>query len=251
MSDRICAYPRREEVLVGFLYDDLDQAERQAFAAHVVACPVCRTELDDLQGIRGDLARWTPPDSARVLAFTPPRGRVASALADVPAWARAAAAMLALGVATGAAAGLANLEVRVEGDGFTVRTGWTRVPAEEVRSADPAPDNAPWRADLTALENTLRAELQNVSAPSSQRASGSDEALLRQVRAMIAASESNQRRELALGVAAVARDVQVQRAADLQRIQRSFTALDRTTGGEISRQRVMLNNIAQLVSQQQ
>src|SRR5688500_10361382 len=109
MNDRICAYPRREELLVGFLYDDLDPAARQAYSAHLLACEVCRTELDDLQDVRGDLARWTPPDPARVLAFTPPpsaRGRVHSALTDIPAWARAAAAMLALGVATGAAAGL-------------------------------------------------------------------------------------------------------------------------------------------------
>ena len=253
MSDRICAYPRREEILVGFLYDDLDQAERQSFSAHLLACQNCRAELDDLRDVRGDLARWTPPDPARVLAFTPTpaRGRVLSALAEIPAWARAAAAMLALGVAAGAAAGLANLQVRVDGDGFTVRTGWSAIPAEEVRGADSGPIEAPWRADLSALESRLRAELQNVSAPAARPASGNDEALLRQVRAMIAASESNQRRELALGVAAVSRDFQVQRTADLQRIQRSFNVLDRTTGGEISRQRVMLNNIAQLVSQQQ
>jgi hypothetical protein len=159
--------------------------------------------------------------------------------------------MLVLGVAAGAAAGLANLQVRVDGAGFTVRTGWAAIPAEEVRSADPGPGEAPWRADLAALQNNLRAELQNASEPAARPASGGDEALLRQVRAMIAASESNQRRELALSVAAVSREFQVQRAADLQRIQRSFTVLDRATGGEISRQRVMLNNIAQLVSQQQ
>ncbi len=254
MSDRICAYPRREEILVGFLYDDLDQAERQSFSAHLPTCEVCRAELDDLQDVRGDLARWTPPDPARVLAFAPPPpagGRVASALAEIPAWARAAAATLALGVAAGAAAGLANLQVRVDGDGFTVRTGWAAVPPEEVRSADPGPGEAPWRADLAALENSMRAELQTVSVPAARPVSGGDEALLRQVRAMIAASESNQRRELALGVAAVSREFQVQRATDLQRIQYSLNVLDRTTGGEISRQRVMLNNIAQLVSQQQ
>jgi len=157
-----------------------------------------------------------------------------------------------LGVAAGAAAGLANLQVRVDGEGFTVRTGWSAAPGEETpRRVDQELSGAPWRSDLSALENSLRAELQNVSARPPRSESAGDDALLRQVRTMIAASESNQRRELALGVAAVSRDFQVQRAADLQRIQRSFTVLDRTTGGEISRQRVMLNNIAQLVSQQQ
>ena len=65
----------------------------------------------------------------------------------------------------------------------------------------------------------------------------SDAALLRRVRTLIDASESSQRRELALRVAEVARDVQAQRNADLQRIQRTFTVLENKTAGEIVKQR--------------
>jgi hypothetical protein len=76
-------------------------------------------------------------------------------------------------------------------------------------------------------------------------------ALLRQVRALIAASESNQRRELALRVAELGRDFQLVRNADLQRIQRSFTVLENQTGGAIVRQGQLLDKIATRVSQQQ
>jgi len=71
------------------------------------------------------------------------------------------------------------------------------------------------------------------------------------VRALIEASEQNQRRELALRVAEIARDVQAQRTADLQRIQRTFTVLETNTAGEIVKQRQLWNNLAMRVSQQQ
>jgi hypothetical protein len=54
-----------------------------------------------------------------------------------------------------------------------------------------------------------------------------------------------------LRVAEIARDVQAQRTADLQRIQRTFTVLETNTAGEIVKQRQLWNNLAMRVSQQQ
>ena len=68
---------------------------------------------------------------------------------------------------------------------------------------------------------------------------------------MIDASERNQRRELALRVAEIAQNVQAQRAADLQRIQGTFTVLENRTTGEMVKQRALFNNLAMRVSQQQ
>ena len=124
------------------------------------------------------------------------------------------------------------------------------------RQRSSAATEAPWRADLAALETALRADIQN-AAPPAQRAAlaadsaGDSAALLRQVRTLIAASESSQRRELALRVAEVARDFQVQRNADLQRIQGTFTVLENKTTGEIVKQRTVLNNLATWASQRQ
>lgn len=253
MTDTACTLERREEFLVAYLYDDLLPDERQSFTAHLSRCHECRAELDDLRDVRSDLVHWAPPSPARVLTFSPVparRSRVWSALAEIPAWTQVAAALLVLGVA----AGIANLQVRVDDNGFTVRTGWAATPNQLADAAVPQPAAAPleqssepWRADLAALETALRAELQNPGpAPAADNA-----AVLRQVRTLIAASESSQRRELAFRVAELARDFQVQRTADLQRIQRSFTVLENTTTGEMFKQKAMLNRLATLASQQQ
>jgi hypothetical protein len=260
MSDIACTYLRRDEILVAYLYDDLEPDQREAFAAHVATCADCRVEIDDLHAVRADLSRWTPPEPARVLAFSagpPPKPRLATTLASLPLWAQVAAALVVLGLS----AAVANVRMRYDAEGLTVSTGWS-APAASVAAAPSTaldalagdrPADAPWRADLAALERTMRAELEargTVPARAAAR-STDDDALLRRVRAMIEASERNQRRELALRVGEVARDVQVQRAADLQRIQYNLNVIGNTTGGAIVQQRRLLNNLAVAVSQQQ
>jgi hypothetical protein len=263
MRDTACTLEGRDEMLVAYLYDDLEPDERQTFMAHLTRCTVCRTELDDLRAVRTDLAQWSPPAPARVLTFSPMparRSRVWSVLAEIPAWTQVAAALLVLGVA----AGLANVNVRVDDNGFTVRTGWTATPTspadpntpQAAAAAARAQAERPWRDDLRALEAALRAEMQS-PAPGARRAAFSADAtadsaaMLRQMRGLIAASETNQRRELALRVAELARDFQVQRNADLQRIQGSFTVLENRTTGEMVKQRQVLNNLATWASQRQ
>jgi hypothetical protein len=255
MTDTTCTFERREEFLVAYLYDDLQPDERQSFTAHLSRCSVCRAELDDLRDVRADLTHWAPPSPARVLTLSPVparRNRVWSAVADIPAWTQVAAALLVLGVA----AGIANVQVRVDDNGFTVRTGWAATPnqladagaPQRAAGAPQGPASAPWRADLAALETALRADLQN---PRPAADNIDTAAVLRQVRALIAASESSQRRELALRVAELSRDFQVQRNADLQRIQRTFTVFENTTTGEMVKQRAVLNNLATWASQRQ
>lgn len=252
MSDRVCAFEHRDEAIIGYLYDDMDPGARRAFEDHVVGCPACSTEIAVLREVRGDLARWAPPGPARVLTFDPAlrrRARVWAALADIPTWVQVAAALVILGISLRAA----NLQVRVDQDGFTVRTGITAPAAAPAVS--PSGADAPWRAELAALEQTIRTEVQNASEQSrgtQTRADGADvDALLRRVRVMIDASERNQRRELALRVAEMAQNVQAQRAADLQRIQGTFTVLENRTTGEMVKQRALFNNLAMRVSQQQ
>jgi hypothetical protein len=255
MSDRVCGFENRDEAIVGYLYDDLEPRTRRAFEDHVTGCPVCRTEVAALRDVRGDLARWTPPGPARVLTFDPAprrRGRLWAALADVPAWVQVAAALVILGISLRAA----NLQVRIDEDGFTVRTGVSSPAPAAAPAAILSGADAPWRADLAALEQTIRAEVQNVSQQSrgagQTGAEGPEaQALLRRVRVMIDASERNQRTELALRVAELTRDVQAQRTADLQRIQGTFTVFENRTTGEMYKQRTMLNNLATLASQRQ
>src|SRR6266704_2678443 len=109
----------REDLLVTYLYDELDPSDRAAFEEHIAACAVCSRELDELGVVRSRLGHWSPPEPARALtsATAPPVGRrgVWAALGAIPAWAQVAAALLCVGVA----AGVANLDVKYDRNGLS------------------------------------------------------------------------------------------------------------------------------------
>jgi hypothetical protein len=158
----------------------------------------------------------------------------------------------------GVAASIANLEVRYDRDGLTMRTGWMKLPAAptSVAGSSPAAD-APWRADLAAVERRLRsefraAEVSIASAPSlpstatPASAPPADSDIVRRVRALIEESDRRQQRELALRVGAMARDVEVQRRSDLAKIDRSLGQIENNTGIEVLRQRELLNYLVRV-----
>jgi hypothetical protein len=164
-----------------------------------------------------------------------------------------AAALLFLGVS----AGIANLDVRYDANGLSVRTGWSRPPAAVRAAAQPAPApivnqmnpvNFAKRDEVAALEQQLRSEIRAVSA--AQRASAADTETLRRVRALIDESEKREQRELALRVAQVLRDVNAQRQADLSKIDHNLGLIQNTTGVEILKQREAVNYLLR-VSQRQ
>lgn len=269
MSDRFCSYEdRRDDVLISYLYDEIDPVLRDAFERHLPACPACRTELDALGGVREGLAMWADPDVAegvggrtsrstlRLADVAPPTSSGWRVLAEAPVWMQAAAAMLVVA----ASLGLANINLTVSKSGVSVTTGWmtAAAPAAQVVSAEPkaaapapvaatAPDEA-WRAELTALETRLRSEIK--AQPASSTVVADDEALLKRVRVLMQESERRQQSELALRVAEVAREAQVQRQADLVRIDRSLGVIQNRTGVEVMRTQQQLNSLAQRVSEQ-
>lgn len=259
MNDSLCAYDgRREEVLVDYLYDDIDASEREAFAAHLTACAVCRSELQALSDVREGLSGWLPPEAADGVGGIAPRGMLKlverrrprgwRAIADAPIWAQAAAAMLVVA----ASLGIANLDVSYSHDGLRITTGWMRhaVQGQPATAAAVQPQ-APWRPDLTALERQLRQDLSvKPTALLTPVAAPNDEAVMRRVRALIEESERRQQSELALRVAEVARDTQVQRQADLVRIDRALGLMQSRTGVEVMRTQQQLNTLAQRVSEQ-
>jgi hypothetical protein len=257
MADILCGYTAdRDETLVAYLYDDIEEAQRAAFEAHIATCERCRHELAELQGVRGRLREWTTPESVRPLAAVPaPRAAATSArpgawsaLSEIPAWAQVAAAMLVLGVS----ARVANLDVHYDRGGLTVRTGWSRpaAPTEASRTPDAPPvqragaATTPWRADLDALERRLRTELHPASATASALAAhddrnlavaNADAQLLKKVRALVDDSERRQRNELALGLAGVVQEFNAKRGTDLAKIGYLNTQQN-ATGIEVVRQ---------------
>jgi hypothetical protein len=252
-DDYGCTYPGdRTDALITHLYGEHGSGDA-AFAAHVETCAACRDELDELAGVRSRLGAWAPPEPAGALAAaaSPPPSprRVWRALAEIPAWAQIAAASLIVGMSVG----VANLDVRYGSDGLTVHSGWWRAAAAPAAERD-----EPWRAELAALRAELQTDLSEVrtiasapdQAPAQAASTDESQAILRQVRALIAESDRRHQRELALRVGEVLRDVNVQRRADLQNIDRSIGTLQNTMGMELLKQREQVNNYMLRVSSQ-
>jgi hypothetical protein len=277
MTHPLCGYPGdRDEALVTYLYDDgdTDAAERPIFEAHLTTCVRCSEDLAALRGVRARLGRWNPPEPS----FTVPSHKLQvasreSQAADrtswwreIPAWAQVAAALLFLGVS----AGIANLDVRYDQNGLSVRTGWMP-PSRDARSGAPGQagaaavpsastpisvasqanvpqGSAPWRTDLAALERQLKTEFHAaqvggaatvVSAPPARAAA--DAEIVRRVRALIEESEKRQQRELALRVAEVIRDVNAQRQADLVKVDRALGTVKNDLGVQVLQNRQQMN----------
>ena len=260
MTDMLCGYIDRDETIVAFLYDDLDAGRRRDFEAHVLTCAVCREEVAGLQSVRTQLARWQPPAvvSLQSQSQSPASGRTPQAWwRTIPAWAQVAAALLFLGVS----AGIANLDVRYDQNGLTVRTGWSQAKSSlptdlsaeapgakaEAQSAkvggSGAAEDRPWRSDLAALEQQLKTEFHasqvssSIGPQSVRAASSADAETLRRVRALLEESEKRQQRELALRVAEVLQDVNRQRQADLVKVD----SMQNRLGVEVLQQRQSLN----------
>jgi putative zinc finger protein len=260
MNETFCTYPgKRDEVIVAYLYGEMDVDERAAFDRHLVACAPCRAELADLRGVRSELARWAPPEPATHIPFNAaiprPAAGIAKTVRSIPVWAQAMAATLILGVAAGAA----NLEVSYSAaSGLSIRTGW-RHPADlnasqpaAVASAavQTATSAAPWSKDLAALERDLRGAIDaRPAVPTPVSSTTGDEATLRRVRQMVQDSERRQESELALRMAEAVRELQAQRQADLVKIDRTLGLMQNRTGIEVMRTQRQVNTLAQQVSQ--
>ncbi|HUU35469.1 MAG TPA: zf-HC2 domain-containing protein [Vicinamibacterales bacterium] len=240
------------ETLVAYIYDEADPATRDGVARHLVECARCRDEIAALGGVRRALAQWAPPAPplrfSIVQAELPPaqtsnqvvRPRVA-AWQTAPVWAQVAAATLA--VAVGAA--IANVQVRHDVVGWTVSTGWM-TPATP--AADRAVADESWRSEVAALAQSVRdlegRQATAAATPVSMPApAGADADTLARVRALIEASERRQQQELALRLTQFNRDFDMQRRADLVRIDQGIGELEGRTGAEVARQRQMLDLI--------
>jgi hypothetical protein len=111
------------------------------------------------------------------------------------------------------------------------------------------------RKALNALEEKLRIDFARTPSPTStgtQRVSGEIDraALLSQVRSLVDESERRQQRELALRLAQVVQDFDVQRRTDLVRIEQGLGQLESQTGQEAARQREITNYLVRASQRQ-
>jgi hypothetical protein len=224
-----------KDLLVGYVYDDITPADRSRVERHLAECVVCREEVDGMRGTRQLLTAWAPPQPDLGFRMIDHRSRPAWRAWWTPALGLAAAVLV-----LAAAAAVAN--VRVTYGGVTVQTGWRTSAAAPAVAAAPEPvDAARIDASYADIERRVRQlEQSRVSAPAAVAVSSpsraddrpSDEELLRRVRALLSQSESRQQQELALRVAQLVRDFDLQRQADLARIQQGLGRVESLTNAE-------------------
>lgn len=271
MNDALCTYDgRRDEVLVAYLYDDIDPIERDAFSRHLDTCLPCRSELDALGDVRVGLAEWGAPEAAAGVGGTAPRStlRIVNTgaeveprkptgwrvIADAPIWMQAAAAMLVVG----ASLGLANLNVTLsKQQGVTLTTGWMGNERGGITTPAPAPGPAvvtTASSETQALREqvvALRQELTELKAqPASADAKAVDAAVSRLVQAQLQERDVRLQREISLQIAEMGRDFQVQRQSDLARVDRVLGVYQNRTGMQVAQQQQQLNSLLQRVSEQ-
>jgi hypothetical protein len=260
MTELICGYgDDRDAAIVAFLYDEPDAspAERAGFEAHLLTCVRCQADVASLRDVRVQLGRWSPPEPT--FSTGNPQFNPESAIHNphwwsvVPVWAQMAAALLFLGVS----ASIANLNVQY--GSLTIRTGWSprqATPGTAAatgttarQAADPAKD-APWRADIAALEQQLKSEIRAASSSAPQAppvrtvsVSASDAEISRRVRALVEESEKRQQTELALRLAELARDVTAQRQADMVRFEHKLGLVQNNVGIEVLKTREKMNQM--------
>jgi hypothetical protein len=233
------------EALVAYVYDEVDAELGAAITTHQASCAACEADVAGLGGVRRALGLWTPPAPPlrfSIVADTEASRPTRSGWQAVPYWAQVAAATLALAVG----AAVANVQVRHDAGGWTMSTGWMTPRVAPAAAA--APGSAEWQPALAALEESLRREFAAShtvdAAPAAVAASTSiDQTTVARVRTLIQESERRQQQELALRLTQFGRDLDLQRRADLVRIDQGIGSLEGRTGAEVARQREMLNYI--------
>ena len=254
--------------MIAYLYGDIDPDVRATFEAHLAGCDRCRTELRTLGGVRKHLEQWAPPEPnfTHAAAVQPRPTPVVPAGSqswwrEMPAWAQVAAALLFLGTS----AGIANLDVRYDRNGLAVRTGWSRGAATAASTAPPAGTrpvtavredaSAPWRSDLSALEQQLRAEIRGMQPVAAlPRAAANDAEIVRRVRTLIDESERRQQNELALRVGETIAEINAKRRSDAQQVRNALRETENkvgVVGAEVVKTRASLNYILMNASQRQ
>jgi Putative zinc-finger len=249
--DYTCGSERAQAALAGYLYGEVDAAERAAIEAHLAICAACSAELAGLGATRSALASWAPPEAElgfQIVAREPAAERPAAVLRParwwqqpLPAWAQAAAAVLIF--AAGASLGMRAGTSEGAPPPAVASTSGPVVERAATVSAD----------DLAALEARLRREMTQLRSaatpPQPVQLAAADEQVVQRVRTLLAESEQRQQREMAIRLSQVLRDVDTQRRMDLARIEQTFGQMEGVTGAELLQQREAINYLRRVSSQ--
>jgi hypothetical protein len=230
-----------KELLISFVYDELDAAEREEARRHLASCAECRAEVAGLRTTQRHLATWAPPEpdlGFRIVRNSAPVAPVAAPRTRGALWGLAAAAVLVL--AAGAA--IANLDVRYDANGFAMHTGWSRPvtsgPSGVAAGAPGGVEVVDWKREAEALNQRVRQLEASLSTVSTAHAKPSDAAVLERVSQLVDESEARQQRVMAARLSQLTRDLDARRKVDLAVIDQGFIRLQNTSGAELRQSRV-------------
>jgi anti-sigma factor RsiW len=209
--------------LVAFLDGDLGAAARAALEAHLSTCAACRADLAEIETTSAFVRRWEPAE--------PPRDLVAGSFAGFEPWRTAATVggrrafgrrslrelLVPAGLGAALAAAAVTLLFRL-GMPPTDDTGAMR----DIQAL--GAEVSLLRAELAAAQSALaRPAIEPAGAEVGTELSAADRsALLREVAAMIAASESRQDSKFLFTTDQLARSMSMQRREDLATIERQL-----------------------------
>ena len=221
-----------KELLVSFLYDEIDPEAKRNFRQHLATCVECRDELAELGATRAQIATWTPPDADlgfRIIreAESPKRRWFHWS----PAWGFAAAAMLVV-AASGA---IANLHITYGSDGLTVRTGWNHAV-----DAQAGATNVDWKAKAQELDRRLVDLERAQSQQSVVRTASASDLSEQRVREIVGQSETRQQRMVSARLADMMREYDAQRRLDLVAIGQGMSRLQTSSGADLKQTRDLL-----------
>jgi hypothetical protein len=208
--------------MLDVLYGEGGEAPARRLESHQAACADCRRELAALRRLRGDLAQWRLPESLQ------PEARRAHARPFPVGLAAAAALALALG--TGLALG--GVEVRHDGQGFSVRVG---------RAGD--------AGGLAAAEQRHQEELAALRAEVASLRSRDDRTVLASVAAMIRESEQRQDAARETSVRELRERSDAQRRYDLARVSAGLAYVDGRAGLQAARTTELVGHVLQASQQ--
>jgi hypothetical protein len=170
------------ERLIGYVYDEVDSAERAEIDRHVDSCAECRDEIRGLRRVRQDLLAWDVPEHGSVWQpFAPARLR--PWWREVPAWAMAVAASLMFLI--GAAGGVVTRAVLDRPALAATQAAAPATPPAQVMPASISPaDLETVRHEIANLRSEMDQRVRLVSTHASTSAGVSDRDF-QQVRAML------------------------------------------------------------------
>jgi len=230
-----------KELLISFVYDELDSAEKEAFRRHLAACTECRAEVAGLRTTQRHLATWAPPEPDLGFRIVRNSAPVAAPRPRGALWGLAAAAVLVL--AAGAA--IANIDVRYDANGFAMHTGWNRPAAAVTASSGAAGriEGVDWKREAEALNQRVRQLEASLSNASTTHASPADAAVIERVSQLVDESENRQQRLLASRLSQLTRDIDARRKVDLAVIDQGFVRLQNTNGAELRQSRDLMQRM--------